>query len=99
MQKVIIKGFPVIHKPEKGYIMTQKEYKRCTGLMIDAISHANRSNECYEEIRVNKALTDIQIQVKELQGQNALGYAEGINQVLVVLGFKHEKMKELQKLL
>ena len=34
-----------------------------------------------------------------LQAQNHLGYAEGINQSLAVLGFKHDRMKVLSELL
>ncbi len=79
--------------------MTQKEYKKCTGLMIDAIVHAKQSEEYYAEVRDDKSLTDTARQIKELQGQSALGYAEGINQALAVIGFKHERMKELNKLL
>jgi len=79
--------------------MTQKEYKKCIELMIDAITHAKWSNKCYESVREDKSLSEIDIQIKELQGQNDLGYAQGINQVLVSVGFKHEKMKELQKLI
>ena len=79
--------------------MTQREYGRCTGLMVDAIVHAKRSIEYYAEARDDKTLTDTERQIKELQGQNALGYAEGINQALAVIGFKHEKMKELGNLI
>lgn len=79
--------------------MTQKEYKKCTELMYDAILHAKRSIQYYAEARDNKSLTDTSRHVKELQGQDALGYAVGINQALAVIGFKHENMKELSKLL
>ncbi len=78
--------------------MTQKEYKRCTGLMIDAISSANRSKEAFNASS-NMNLSDVNRNVQELIGQNSLGYAEGISQVLVVLGFKHDRMEELQNLL
>lgn len=79
--------------------MTQKEYKKCTELMNDAIIHAKRSIEYYTEAEQEKTFTEVQKHVKELQGQNALGYAEGINQALAVIGFKHEKMEVLSKLI
>lgn len=78
--------------------MTQNEYKKCTGLMIQAIASANRSNEAFNASS-NMNLSDVNRNVQELIGQNSLGYAEGINQALVAIGFKHERMSELSKLI
>lgn len=78
--------------------MTKIEYMRCTGLMIDAIAHAKISDEAFKESR-NQNLSKVQQNVQELRGQNNLGYAEAINTALVVLGFKHDRMKELNDLL
>lgn len=64
----------------------------------DAILHAKRSIAYYAEAN-DKTLTDTARHIKELQGQDALGYAVGINQALAVIGFEHDNMKELSKLL
>ena len=37
--------------------------------------------------------------IKELKGQDHLGYAEGINQVLATIGFKHPDMETLWRLI
>lgn len=77
--------------------MTKVEYTRCEKLMEEAIIKAKDAQEDFADAWKE----DDQIQRKILceRGQNYLGYAEGINKTLVCIGFKHERMKELGKLL
>lgn len=80
-----------------GKIMTKVEYARCEKLMEEAIQKAKDAQEDF----IDAQKEDDQTQQKILceRGQNRLGYAEGINQTLVCIGFKHERMKELGDLL
>ena len=77
--------------------MTKVEYTRCEKLMEEAIRKAKYAQEDFADAWKE----DDQTQQKILceRGQNHLGYAEGINQTLVCIGFKHERMKELGNLL
>ncbi|HHV09959.1 MAG TPA: hypothetical protein GXX75_06755 [Clostridiales bacterium] len=86
------------HDGRKEDDMTKREYERCTDLMNDALIHAKRSERYYSELR-EKKLSETDKYIKELNGQNDLGYAQGINQALAIIGFKHERMKELSKLI
>lgn len=77
--------------------MTKAEYTKCEKLMEEAIRKAKDAQEDF----IDAWKEDDQAQQKILceRCQNHLGYAEGINQTLVCIGFKHERMKELEKLL
>lgn len=77
--------------------MTKVEYTKCEKLMKEAIVKASSAKDDFAEYWK----TDDEDKRKVLceRGQNHLGYAQGINQVLVTLGFKHERMKELSDLL
>ena len=77
--------------------MTKVEYAKCEKLMEEAIQKAKQANEEFNKARLEKDIYNLQI-LMEL-AQNHLGYAEGINQTLVCIGFKHERMKELRNLL
>lgn len=79
-------------------IMTKKEYEICINLMNEAFKNVEKSEEYFAELR-DEQLSETDKKVKELMGQNALGYAQGINQALAKIGFKHEKMIELQRLI
>lgn len=77
--------------------MTKVEYTRCEKLMEEAIRKAKQAKEEF-----NKAESEKDIISKILLlgiAQNHLGYVDGINQTLVCIGFKHERMKELGNLL
>lgn len=76
--------------------MNKLENEKCIKLMEEAISYGRRAKLEFDKI--NK-LEGIEKDIAELNGQNSLGYAEGINQVLVTLGFKHNRMKELSRLI
>lgn len=77
--------------------MTKVEYTRCEKLMEDAIKKAEQAKMEFQKSGKpdNVNCKDVLIQF----AQNHLGYAEGINQTLVYIGFKHERMKELGNLL
>ena len=65
--------------------------------MEEAIRKAKQAKEEF-----NKAESEKDIISKILLlgiAQNHLGYVDGINQTLVCIGFKHERMKELGNLL
>lgn len=77
--------------------MTKVEYTKCEKLMKEAIAKVSFAKDDFAEYWK----TDDEDKRKVLceRGQNYLGYAQGINQALVTLGFKHERMKELGNLL
>lgn len=77
--------------------MTKAEKIKCEKLMEEAIM---RANDAQDDFSVEWKEDDpAQRKILCERGQNHLGYAEGIYQVLNVLGFKHERMKELSNLL
>lgn len=77
--------------------MTKVEKGKCEKLMEEAIVKAKQAKEEF-----NRADQENDIVNKSVLlglANNHLGYADGINQVLVTIGFKHERMKELGDLL
>lgn len=80
--------------------MTKIEYSKCVKLMEEAIWKANNSNEDYRAYeRLKKEGKSIDTECKLRVADQEIGYAEGINQALATLGFKHDRMKELSELL
>ena len=80
--------------------MTKLEYGKCEKLMEEAIRKANNSNEDYKAFeRLRKEGKEVDAKCKLRLADQEIGYAEGINQALATLGFKHDRMKELSKLL
>lgn len=80
--------------------MTKTEYGKCEKLMEEAIRKANNSNEDYKAFeRLRKEGKEVDAECKLRLADQEIGYAEGINQALATLGFKHDRMKELSKLL
>lgn len=77
--------------------MTKQEYEKCVKLMEEAIRQGRKARAEFE--KSNKAEGRGTFDMLRLQAQNHLGYAEGINQCLVMLDFKHERMAELYELL
>ena len=73
--------------------MTKREIEKCENLMHEAIRYAKESKEELEKAMSEKDKTEREI--LHSKGVQHYGYAHGINQALVELGFKHEKMKEL----
>lgn len=77
--------------------MTKVEYAKCEKLMEEAIRKAEQAKEEFNKAESEKDITSESILLE--MAQNHLGYADGINQTLVCIGFKHERMKELGDLL
>lgn len=80
--------------------MTKIEYRKCVKLMEEAIWKANNSNEdyrTYERLKSDGKSVDVECKLRVADQE--IGYAEGINQALATLGFKHDRMKELSELL
>lgn len=75
--------------------MTKREIEKCERLMETAIKFARESQE-----KLEKTMTEENKATREIlnnKGFEYYGYAQGVNHVLVELGFKHERMKELYK--
>lgn len=80
--------------------MTKVESMYCEKLMEEAIRKAISSKEDYRAYE--KLLKDgkqIDAEWKLRVADQECGYAEGIRQALVCIGFTHERMKELDELL
>lgn len=80
--------------------MTKSESIKCEKLMEEAIKNAeaaSRSWEKHKKCKMENNMIDAEIAIREFDYHR--GYAEGINQALVVIGFKHEQMKKLQELI
>lgn len=80
--------------------MTKIEYSKCEKLVEEAILKTKQAEEEYKEAdRYLNVGNRIAWEVEQRKADQHYGYAEGINQVLVTLGFKHDRMKELSGLL
>jgi hypothetical protein len=77
--------------------MTKLEYTKCEKLLDEAIRNAENANE--EFYKAGNSYDTTERHILETKAWNHRGYAEGINQVLVVIGFKHDRMSELGKLI
>ena len=80
--------------------MTKVENMRCEKLMEEAIRKVISSKEDYSAYK--KLLKDgkqVDAECKLRLVDQEIGYAEGIRQALVCIGFTHERMKELDELL
>ena len=82
--------------------MTKVEYGKCEKLMEEAIRKAKQAQEEYKESEKYTLLenyNEVQSQIEQRKADQHYGYAEGINQALSVIGFKHDRMKILGSLL
>ena len=80
--------------------MTKTENKRCEKLLDEAIRNASNSKEDYASYeRLLKERNKVKAECKLRTADQEGGYADGIRQALVYIGFKHERMKELDELL
>lgn len=77
--------------------MTKLEYTKCEKLMDEAIEYAIDARDKLAVAEKHPDATERYI--LENMAHNHRGYAEGINQALTVLGFKHEQMTELGTLI
>lgn len=80
--------------------MTKLEKQKCEKLMYEAIRKAKQAKEEYEESeKYLKDQNSVKGKIEQRKADQHMGYAEGINQVLATLGFKHDDMKTLGELL
>lgn len=79
--------------------MTKVEYGKCEKLMEAAIQKAKQADEEYKAYNQLIKNDIIKAEIEQRKADQHMGYAEGINQVLAVIGFKHDRMKELSELL
>lgn len=80
--------------------MTEKECEKLEKTMKEGICKAKASIQNFKDMEVYKKENNlIKAELAQRKGDQNLGYAEGIYQVLVCVGFKHEKMKEFGELL
>lgn len=77
--------------------MTKLETMKCEKLMDEAIEYAIDARDKLAVAEKHPDATERY--VLENMAHNHRGYAEGINQALAVIGFKHNRMKELGKLI
>lgn len=79
--------------------MTKIEYGKCEKLMEDAIRKAKQSDEEYKTYNqlLNKDI--VKAETEQRKADQHYGEAIGINQALAILSFKHDRMKELSRLL
>ncbi|HAU85193.1 MAG TPA: hypothetical protein DCW90_06740 [Lachnospiraceae bacterium] len=77
--------------------MTKLEAMKCEKLLNEAIRYAIDANDKFSEVM--RTPSPMEREILENTAHNHRGYAEGINQALVVLGFKHDLMAELGKLI
>lgn len=79
--------------------MTKQENMKCEEVLKEAIAAAEWSKEEYAlSEQYYKEGDTIKGKTEQRKADNHRGYAEGINQVLAVLNFQGEDLKELQKL-
>lgn len=79
--------------------MTKAEYGKCEKLMEYAIQKAKQADEEYKAYNQLIKNDMIKAEIEQRKADRHIGYAEGINQVLAVIGFKHDRMKILGSLL
>lgn len=76
--------------------MTKVEYAKCEKLMEEAIQKAEQAKKEFDKTELENDFVGKNILLA--MAYSHLGYADGINQTLAVIGFKHERMKELSEL-
>lgn len=80
--------------------MTKQEYAKLEKVMEEGIQKAETSIQNYKDILIHRIENDtVEEEIAQRKGDQNLGYAEGVYQVLVSIGFKHERMKVLSKLI
>lgn len=80
--------------------MNKLEYGKCELLMEKAIALVKQSEE--EEKEADRHYTnmdDTRMETARRKSDQYYGEAAGIEMALTVIGFKHDKMKELSKIL
>ena len=77
--------------------MTKIENKALEKVLSEGIRNAKLANEEFEKAGQTYDITERHL--LETKAWNHRGYAEGINQVLAIVGFNHEDMRTLTNLL
>lgn len=77
--------------------MNKTECENCKRVMEEGIRNVNKAIEEFD--KSNKTNNKIDFEILRMKAQNHMGYAEGILQALVCIGFKHDRMRELEDLL
>lgn len=80
--------------------MSKAEREKCEKLIEEAIHKVEDSKREYSRYKFLLQNGDaINAEVEQRKADQHYGYAEGINQVLTVIGFKHDRMTLLGSLL
>ena len=79
--------------------MTKTEYGKCEKLMEMAIYKVKQAYKEYDKSENYQVDCNEEWITEQRKTDQHYGEAIGINQALVTLGFKHDKMKELSELL
>ena len=77
--------------------MSKTECENCKRVMEEGIRNANKAIQELDES--NKINNRIDFEILRMKAQNHIGYAEGILQVLICIGYKNERLRELENLL
>lgn len=80
--------------------MTAHEKKECEKLVSEAMSNIDTSNaewKKYERYKKENNVVDAEVAMRNADVHR--GYAEGIYQALVCIGFKSDDMKEISDML
>jgi len=89
-----------VNSKEEGAVMTKSEYVKCEKLMINAICLGKQVNDEFKKADAYLKVAELhKWEIEQRKADQHYGQVIGVNQVLVSLGFKHEKMKELSRLL
>lgn len=75
--------------------MTAREYKKLDKVLFYAIQQVRVSNREFQEME--NTSDPIKKHVLELQAQNHIGYAEGIQYALTTLNYRHPDMETLSR--
>ena len=80
--------------------MTKIEYEKCVKMMEEAIRKAKQAEDEYKEADKHLVYAnELEWETEQRKADQHYGEAIGINQVLVILGFKNDRMNELSELL
>lgn len=77
--------------------MNKTECENCKRVMEEGIRNANQAIKEFAE--ANETDSRVHFEILRMKAENHRGYAEGILQALVCIGFKFDRMRELEDLL
>lgn len=80
--------------------MTKAENKKCEDLLREGIKNGESAKKEYAEAEKHLANANkLEWEVNQRKADQNLGYAQGIYQALVVVGFEHKDMQKLAELI